>query len=253
MNSTYLIDKSDIINKDEYKVIEQIINCSICCSILYDPMICTQCQNCFCLGCINDWKKKSDTCPFKCKNAKYQESKLAKRILGILKLKWKNGCGETINYNDISSHYDEKCPKIDFRKKYYELKKKYDKIIKQSKIDLINDENIDKINIEELNKNLIPDFNYLSKHHKHKLGFVSTNRQGWKCNLCKTSLSNQVKSYYCTLCDYDLCQDCILKEKKEKGEKVGSGDLHFNINENINDNNNIFYSRPFDMNNNLIC
>jgi hypothetical protein len=250
MKSNYIIDKSDIINIEDYKVIEPIINCSICCGILFEPMMCIECENCFCLGCINDWKRKSNTCPFKCQKAKYKESKLAKRVLGILKLKCKNGCGETINYNDISSHYDEKCPKIDFRKKYFELKNKYDKIIKESKINLIkfdDENNID--NIDELNKHIIPDFNYLSKHHKHKLGFVTTNREGWKCNLCKNSLNNKVKSYYCTLCDYDLCQDCILKEKKEKGEKVGNGDLHFNI----NDDNNIFFNRPFNINDNLIC
>ena len=253
MKPNYLIEKSDIINKDDYKVIEPIIICSICCGILYDPMLCTQCENCFCLECINDWKRKSDTCPFKCKKAKYQESKLAKRVLGILKIKCKNGCGEIINYSDIALHYDEKCAKNDYKKKYLELKSKYDKIIKESKINLMKYDDNNNDNIEELNKHIIPDFNFLSKHHKHKLGFVSTNREGWKCNLCKTSLSNQVKSYYCTLCDYDLCQDCILNEKKEKGEKVGSGDLHFRINENINDDMNLFYNRPFDMNNNLIC
>lgn len=247
MKSEYLIEKSDIINIEEYKVIEQIVTCSICCSILIKPVQCIECENCFCLDCINDWKKKSDTCPFKCENTKYKESKLAKRILGIIKIKCKNGCGENINYNDIQSHYDEKCPKIDYRKKYFELKNKYDKIIKESKINIFNEDNKD--NIEELNKRLIPDFNFLSKHHKHKLGFVTTSREGWKCNLCKTSLSNQVKSYYCTLCDYDLCQDCILKEKKEKGGRVGGGDLHFNINE----NNNLFFNRPFDLDNNLIC
>ena len=251
MKSGYLIEKSDIINIEDYKVIEQIITCSICCGILYDPVQCIECENCFCLECINDWKKKSDICPFKCKKAKYKESKLAKRVLGILKIKCKNGCGENINYNDIAIHYDEKCPKIDYRKKYFELKNKYDKIVKESKINFFHEDEKDIDNIEELNKKLIPDFNFLSKHHKHKLGFVTTSREGWKCNLCKTALSNQVKSYYCTLCDYDLCQDCILKEKKQKGEKVGSGDLHFNINEN---NNNIFFNRPFDLdNNNLIC
>ena len=247
MKSDYIIQKSDIINIQDYKVIEQLITCSICCCILFEPVQCTECENCFCLDCIKDWKKKSDVCPFKCKNTKYKESKLAKRILSILKIKCKNGCGESINYSDIVSHYEEKCPKIDYRAKYFELKNKYDKILKESKNNLIREDDKNYDNIEEMNKQLIPDFNYLSKHHKHKLGFVSTNRKGWKCNLCNTSLNNQVKSYYCTLCDYDLCQDCILKEKKEKGERVGNGDLHFNINEN-NIDNNIFFNRPLEMN-----
>ena len=124
------------------------------------------------------------------------------------------------------------------------FKNKYDKIIKDTKLNLIKEDDID--NLEDLNEHIISDFNYISKNHKHKLGLVSTNRQGWKCNLCKTSFSNQVKSYYCTLCDYDLCQDCILKERKEKGERVGNGDLHYNVNDN-----NLFFNIPFDnLNNN---
>ena len=249
MKSNYLIEKSDIINIQDYKVIEQFITCSICCGIIFEPVQCTECENCFCLECINDWKKKSDICPFKCKITKYKESKYVKRILGIIKVKCKNGCGEEINYNDIVTHYDEKCQKIDFKKKYFELKNKYDKMMKESRINLIKEDDNDYDNVEELNKNLIPNFNFLSKHHKHKLGFVSTNRKGWRCNLCKTSLNNIVRSYYCTLCDYDLCQDCVLKEKKEKGERVGNGDLHYNINNINNMNNNLFFSRPINLNN----
>ena len=123
MNSNFTIDKSDIVNKEEFKVIESFITCPICCGIINEPFQCEECENCFCKDCIDNWSKKSKTCPFKCENAIYKKSKLAKRILNILKVKCKNGCGETINYGDLTEHYDIKCSKIDFKKKYFELKK----------------------------------------------------------------------------------------------------------------------------------
>lgn len=236
----YVIEKNDIINKEEFKVIEQIVTCPICCGVIFNPYQCTKCENIFCKDCIENWQKKSEICPFKCEKSKYKESKLAQRILNIIKIKCKNGCNEEISYGDIVTHYDEKCPKIDFRSKYFELKNKYEELLKIKKSNSKNSYNIinnnnNKEDEEDLKENqeMIPGFNFLSKHHKHKLGFVTTNREGWKCNVCNTSLSSQVKSYYCTWCDYDLCQDCVLKERKEKGEKVGDGNV--NINNNVND------------------
>ena len=33
----------------------------------------------------------------------------------------------------------------------------------------------------------------------------------WTCNLCKTSYENKIWSFYCTLCDYDICLKCSKK------------------------------------------
>jgi len=32
----------------------------------------------------------------------------------------------------------------------------------------------------------------------------------WSCNNCKSNYSYDVPSFYCTACDYDLCQNCLL-------------------------------------------
>ena len=34
--------------------------------------------------------------------------------------------------------------------------------------------------------------------------------QSWKCNNCMNDYSYNVPSFYCTACDYDLCQRCFL-------------------------------------------
>ena len=32
----------------------------------------------------------------------------------------------------------------------------------------------------------------------------------WRCNCCKTDYSPNVPTFYCTACDFDLCQKCLL-------------------------------------------
>ena len=32
----------------------------------------------------------------------------------------------------------------------------------------------------------------------------------WRCNVCKTKYTFDVPSFYCTYCDFDLCQKCFL-------------------------------------------
>ena len=36
------------------------------------------------------------------------------------------------------------------------------------------------------------------------------NSPGWKCNVCNFKNSFNVPTFYCTACDFDLCQKCLL-------------------------------------------
>ena len=56
----------------------------------------------------------------------------------------------------------------------------------------------------------------LPYHKKHPLINCKTPQRimkspNWSCNWCKQSYSYNVPSFYCTNCDYDLCQRCFLK------------------------------------------
>ena len=42
---------------------------------------------------------------------------MVKNILSNLKFQCKNGCDIQIPYNDLREHYEEKCPKLDFKPK----------------------------------------------------------------------------------------------------------------------------------------
>ena len=57
---------------------------------------------------------------------------------------------------------------------------------------------------------------FKSKFHVHRLPYIETiERGGWLCNVCRESHKVSEKSYYCTLCDYDLCKNCKENEEKE--------------------------------------
>ena len=50
--------------------------------------------------------------------------------------------------------------------------------------------------------------------HKHRLIYCITSRlylfeTGWSCDNCKKEGKNW--NFYCTVCDFDLCYDCCMK------------------------------------------
>ena len=73
------------------------------------------------------------------------------------------------------------------------------------------------------NQEKIPDFGiYASrldsqmgimvKEHKHKLVYCLTN-YSWKCNICNLKYKKEVGRYYCSLCDYNMCENCHYQKK----------------------------------------
>ena len=67
----------------------------------------------------------------------------------------------------------------------------------------------------------ILDINYITKmgikidNHLHDLIYMITNRN-WICNLCSQKYDNSAPTYYCTNCDYDVCESCMEKLSDEK-------------------------------------
>lgn len=50
--------------------------------------------------------------------------------------------------------------------------------------------------------------------HLHPLMRVQTRRTGWSCDNCRTEFEAKEKSYYCSICDYDLCETCKKMQMK---------------------------------------
>ena len=137
------INLEDYVIKDDfYNSIKDEISCSICSCIKVKPTMCTKCQNSFCESCIEQWKKKSPECPFKCTNPTYTFCRIINNLLCKLSFKCKNNCGENIPYDKLEAHYEYECNKIDFKQrnkilteKYHTLESKYN--ILESKYNLL--------------------------------------------------------------------------------------------------------------------
>ena len=117
-----------VIKNDFYNSIEEEITCSICRNIKVNPVMCTKCQNSFCNNCIEEWKKKSHLCPFKCIYPDYTNCRLVKNLLSKLTFKCKNNCESIIPYDQLLNHYDFECTKIDDKEKSKNLLIKYNKL-----------------------------------------------------------------------------------------------------------------------------
>ena len=114
-----IIKAEEIVNKEYYEGIKDIITCLICLGIASDPVQCDKCQHCFCSNCIENCKK----CPLRCDNSKFTPAFVCKKIISEIEIKCV--CGEKIKYDNILKHKVEECKKIDLEKKN-ELKKIYE-------------------------------------------------------------------------------------------------------------------------------
>ena len=148
------IDPETVINQDKLSAIRELSICIICQGIIFEPVQCIKCENCFCKNCAVDWKKRSNSCPYKCGVFDFKESKFITRMLDVLIFKCMNGCEERIQYTDLSTHYDKKC------KKRKLSKENYLKLLTE-----LNEITYKKLNLEYTNQIL----------HSHKLSKTKNN------------------------------------------------------------------------------
>ena len=118
MNESF-IKQDEIVNKEYYNGIKDIITCLICLDIVSDPVQCDKCQHCFCSKCIQNCKK----CPLRCNFSNFTPALLCKKLISEIEIQCV--CGEKIKYDNILKHKVEECKNIDLEKKN-ELKKIYD-------------------------------------------------------------------------------------------------------------------------------
>ncbi len=60
-------------------------------------------------------------------------------------------------------------------------------------------------------KILISHFN--SKKHNHGMVFLFSNNK-WVCDICSSFNLDNTPKYYCSLCDFNICQKCIERNSK---------------------------------------
>ena len=193
MDEYYLVQE-DIINKNYYEQIKDMINCIICFNIIEDPVQCSICKYNFCNECI----KKLARCPMGCQNYEIIPGTYCKELLSGLQIKC-NKCGLEVNYDNIGKHKEEDCPKIDFKEKYFELKKKYELMLDNKNDDEHETSGSIRISV-----------------HKHPIHIMRHFKCSWCCDICEQSYDADIPSYNCSLCDFDICYNCV-QDKLIKG------------------------------------
>ena len=70
--------------------------------------------------------------------------------------------------------------------------------------------------LEEYTNMIIAPFKVTAHEHSLLFCFPLERREhsdGWTCNGCSKDFDNKMPSFYCTYCDYDVCQICLGKYK----------------------------------------
>ena len=119
-------------------------------------------------------------------------------------LNWKCSCCKNINSKNVARYYCSLCDYNMCDKCY--SKKKYSK--KKNFQDLVVKPSNDKIKDPKLK----------SKYHKHNLIYCRSSRNfigynTWICDNCDKEFSNDIWSFICTFCDFDLCCECAKKKE----------------------------------------
>ena len=108
----YMVESERVINQDAFS---EELKCRICHGVLMSPLECNQCENCFCMSCLQKWLKESGTCPFKCNGEpdfKMKPHKIIRNMLSKLKLRCRNtenGCEDVIDYEKLEIHEEVEC------------------------------------------------------------------------------------------------------------------------------------------------
>jgi WD40 repeat protein len=92
---------------DSHKSMGAELICAICLEIVYEPVMCSSCENLFCKNCIEKLLAKSKKCPNQCKFVEKDKNIMLKRLLNKIEFKCLNngnGCGTIIPYSDFMMH-----------------------------------------------------------------------------------------------------------------------------------------------------
>ena len=198
------IDKKDIINQDFFTNISDSSFCFICNGILLEPYQCDKCKNNFCKACIEDFYMKNKKCYFNCLDINLTENKVIKNQLSNLKFKCKNGCNnKEIPYLELRNHYEELCP-------FSNYKNEYNKLLNELEQLKLENNNLKQTKKEDIKNPTI--YHFKSKTHEHPLMPCFTSRSSFYCDVCRKLYNSNYETYYCTLCDYDLCSQCVINE-----------------------------------------
>jgi WD40 repeat protein len=92
---------------DNHKSIGTELICAICLETVFDPVMCSSCENLFCKPCIDQLLIKSDRCPNQCIFTEKEKNIMLKKLLNKIEFKClynQKGCSSIIPYSEFVKH-----------------------------------------------------------------------------------------------------------------------------------------------------
>ena len=105
----YINDKT-IMKNTIYIAFKNLITCSLCSSILINPVMCMKCQTAFCKKCADNWSQNNSKCPKGCPEPNYDIGKTQKEMLSKLEFKCQK-CENEFLYDEAEKHIKSCKPK----------------------------------------------------------------------------------------------------------------------------------------------
>lgn len=95
---------------DNHKSIGTELICTICLEIVFDPVMCSNCENLFCKVCIKRLLSKTNKCPNQCQFSEKEKNIMLKKLLNRIEFKcmyFKCGCTALVSYADFLNHINK--------------------------------------------------------------------------------------------------------------------------------------------------
>lgn len=79
---------------------------------MYEPVDCIKCDESFCKKCLDDWRKKNDSCPT-CRNKPIETKQINKKYAAMLRKVqlFCNECKEPLSYEELTTKHFDQCPR----------------------------------------------------------------------------------------------------------------------------------------------
>ena len=96
-----------IIEDSLYMSLKDLLICPLCHKILKDPYMCNDCQNVYCIKCLEDYSQLK-ICPSQNQDTKFIRCIAKNELLSKIKYRCKN-CKKEVIQTDIKAHLESNC------------------------------------------------------------------------------------------------------------------------------------------------
>lgn len=162
-------NESTIVKNEIFDSLKDLLICSLCNQIFFEPKMCMICQNSFCKNCIEKWSQNEKNCPNGCENPEYHDSKEKNNLLSKITFNCINNCGKQMKYNELKNHYENECEKKGGNNNNNQNENEVE-INSKMKFEILTKDEIEKLRQEG------NEVNYITSKSLYKIIFIIINK-----------------------------------------------------------------------------